>query len=88
MEYKVESNSNGSSNLSVQSMDGPKNVKIQLYDLNTGKVTNEKAVSINSALKTIFTNVKSSVYLLYIWLPDCTKPLVVGGDKQGIVIEN
>jgi phosphoribosylformylglycinamidine (FGAM) synthase-like amidotransferase family enzyme len=88
MDYKVESNSNGSNDLRVQSLEGSKNVKIQLYDLNNGQVTSQKEVNINGSFKTIFTNVKSSLYLLYIWLPGCNKPVVVGDDKQGILIEN
>ncbi len=88
MDYKVESNSTGSKELSVQSLEGSKNVKIQLYDLNSGQVTSQKEINVNSSFKTIFTNVKSSLYLLYIWLPGCNKPVVVGGEKQGIRIEN
>jgi phosphoribosylformylglycinamidine (FGAM) synthase-like amidotransferase family enzyme len=88
MDYKVESNSNGSNDLRVQSLEGSKNVKIQLYDLNNGQVASQKEVNINGSFKTIFTNVKSSLYLLYIWLPGCNKPVVVGDDKQGILIEN
>lgn len=88
MDYKVESNSKGSNDLSVQSFEGSKNVRIQLYDLNSGQVISQKEININSSFKTIFTNVKSSLYLLYIWLPGCNKPVVVGDDKQGIRIEN
>jgi hypothetical protein len=87
-EYKIESNSNGSNDLRVQSLEGSKTVRIQLYDLNNGQVINQKEVMIDSSFKTIFTKVKSSHYLLYIWLPGCTKPVVVGGEKQGIIIEN
>ena len=88
MDYKVEANTNGSRVISVQSLEGAKNVRIQLYDLNSGQVTNQKEVNINGSFKTVFTNIKSSLYLLYVWLPGCNKPVVVGGDKQGILIEN
>lgn len=88
VDYKVESNSSGSKDIRIQSLDGSKNVKIQLYDLNTGQVVGQQEVFISSAFKSIFRNVKSSLYMVYIWLPGCNKPIVVGGDKQGILIEN
>ena len=88
MDYKVESKSSGSKDIRVKSLEESKDVRIQLYDLNSGTVTDQKEVSINNSLKTIFTNVKSSVYLLYVWLPGCQKPIVIDGGKQGILIEN
>jgi hypothetical protein len=88
VDYKIEPNPTGSSDVRIHSLEGTKNVKIQLYDLNSGQVIDQKESNLTGSFKTIFTNVKTSIYLLYIWLPGCNKPVVVGGDKQGIRIEN
>jgi hypothetical protein len=88
IDYKIESKSNGSADVNIKSLEASKGVKIQLYDLNSGQVVSEKEVNITSAFKPIFTNVKPSLYTLYIWLPGCNKPVVFDGEKHGILIEN
>jgi hypothetical protein len=88
IDYNVESKSNGSIDVNVKSLEGTKDVKLQLYDLNAGQVISEKEITLNSAYKTIFTNVNPSLYAIYIWLPDCKRPVVFDGEKHGILIEN
>ncbi len=88
VDYKVESKSTDSSDVNVKSLEGTKDVKLQLYDLNTGQVISEKEINLNSAYKTIFTNVNPSLYAIYIWLPGCKRPVVFEGEKHGILIEN
>lgn len=87
-DYKIESKSNGSSILKMKSLEGSRQVKIQLYDLNVGKVVNEKNMVVNNIYQTIFTEVKPSLYVFYVWLTGCNKPIVIGGEKNGILIEN
>jgi len=88
IDYSIESKSQGASIVNVKSLENASAVKIQLYDLNIGKVVSEKEVTITSSFKSIFTDVKPSLYILYVWLPGCTKPLVIDGEKHGILIEN
>jgi hypothetical protein len=88
VDYLIESRSNGSKAINLKSAEIPKAVKVQLYDLNIGKVVNEREVTIGTSFKSIFVDVKSSLYIVYIWLPGCTKPVVIGGEKHGILIEN
>ena len=88
VDYKIESKLESSSVINMKSLERPMDVKIQLYDLNLGKVVNEKEININNTYKVIFSDVTSSLYIFYIWIPACSKPLTVGGDKHGILIEN
>jgi hypothetical protein len=88
IDYKVESKSKESSDVNVKSFEGTKDVKLQLYDLNSGQVVSEKEITLTSTYKTIFTNVNPSLYAIYIWLPGCKRPLVFEGEKHGILIEN
>ena len=88
IDYKIEPDSKGSSILHVKSLEGANQVKIQLYDLNLGKVVSEKEIQITRTYQAMFTEVKSSLYVLYVWLPGCAKPVTIGGEKYGILIEN
>lgn len=72
----------------IKSQEGSRDIKIQLYDLNTGKVVEEKKVNVNGQFKAVFSDVKSSLYMFYIWLPGCSKPVTFSGDKYGILVEN
>lgn len=88
IEYKTDSKVKGVGELSLKSLDGSKDVRIQLYDLNSGKVVNEVKVKVDSQYKVAFKNIQPSVYMLYVWALGCNKPTVIGGGKQGILIEN
>src|SRR6187549_669770 len=82
IDYSIESKSQGATSIvNVKSLENASAVKIQLYDLNIGKVISEKEVTIMGSFKSIFTDVKPSLYILYVWLPGCNKPLVIGGEK-------
>lgn len=88
IEYRVDAKTKGLSMISIKSLETPSDIKIQLYDLNVGKVIDEKEMNLNGNFALTFTDVKPSFYLFYIWLPGCAKPTVVSGEKHGILIEN
>lgn len=88
VDYEVESTAKGAGIFNIKSLEGSKDVKIQLYDLNIGKVVSEKEVTITRSFQSIFTDVQPSLYILYVWIPGCKKPMAVGGEKHGILIEN
>ena len=88
IDFKVESKGKGLEQIAIKSLDGAKDLKIQLYDLNLGKVVDETKMATNNTFQVAFKNMKPSLYMLYVWLPGCTKPQVIDGGKQGILIEN
>jgi hypothetical protein len=89
IEYKILPRSKGLSDLTVKSIGNSKDLRIQLYDLNTGKIVDEQRTNATSNLnKPLFVNVKSSVYMFYIWVAGCNKPITFSGEQQGILIEN
>ena len=61
-------------------------MKVQLYDLLTGKVFQEKEISsLGSANQEIFQNVPPSRYSIIIRIEHCDKPKALGG-VNGITI--
>ena len=88
LDFKVESKEKGSSTISLRSSSGSVLAKVQLYDLNAGKVVVEKEVNLTSDFTITFTEVKSSTYTFYAWAQNCKKPLAIIGEKHGILIEN
>jgi hypothetical protein len=88
IDFRVEPDEKGSNSISIKSLDGPRSMKIQLYDLNEGKVVDEKETVFNDSYTLTFKNVRSSFYMFYLWLPNCKKPSVFSGQRHGIRIEN
>ena len=88
MEYMADNKGKGLNELSIKSLDGLKDVKIELYDLNAGKVIAEAKITADNQFKVVFKNIIPSLYMLYIWPLGCKKPIVLGGEKHGILIEN
>lgn len=86
--YEVQSISDGSKEINLKIKSGSENLKIQLYDLNEGKIVAEAQFEIDDRYKSAFKDVKPSVYAIYIWPNGCSKPLVYTGEKLGILIEN
>jgi hypothetical protein len=61
-------------------------MKIQLYDLYTGKVIQEKEItSLGSANQEVFQHVPPSTYSIIIRIEHCEKPTTLGG-VNGIAI--
>jgi hypothetical protein len=67
--YKIYLNSNGSVN----------GVRVQLYDLNQGKIIAEKVINLQAKDIEVFTNVKSSVYTINLKIEGCDKKQSLGG---------
>lgn len=88
IKFEVKPGSQGLSTITMRCLDGSKLAKIQLYDLNEGKVKLEVEKIINNDLSVIFENVKPSIYAFYVWLPGCKKPIVISGEKVGVTVEN
>lgn len=62
---------------STRSADG---IKVQLYDLFTGKIFQEKQIaSLSTASQEIFQNVPPSRYSIIIRVEHCEKPTTLGG---------
>ncbi|WNB17279.1 hypothetical protein [Marivirga arenosa] len=53
---------------------------LKLYDLNEGKITEEKKVFFNkNQSKVVFSNLKLGRYTVYIYKKNCDKPITLGG---------
>jgi len=88
LDYQVKSDGKGTSSINIKSLEGSSLMKIQLYDMNLGKVVDEKEIRISTSFNIAFKDVKTSRYMFYIWLPGCKRPSAFSGNEQGILIEN
>ncbi len=44
--------------------------------------------TLNDIKKSVFEDVKPSVYAFHVWLPGCKKPIVISSEKVGVTVEN
>ena len=88
LSYRVQTISNGSKEISLKIGNGSETLKIQLYDLNEGKIVAETQLELGDSYKSVFRDVRPSVYAIYLWPNGCSKPLVYTDEKLGILIEN
>lgn len=88
IKFEVKPGNQGLSSINMKSVSGSKSAKIQLYDLNEGRVAMEVEKIISNDFSVVFENVRPSIYAFYVWLPGCKKPIVISGEKVGVTVEN
>lgn len=86
IEYSVKEITPSNFSIALQSSESLGNVHVQLFDLYTGKVIQEKDIAGGVSLKReVFTGVKASLYIIYIKYDGCDRKRSLGG-IQGIKI--
>jgi hypothetical protein len=82
VQFIVEEKSQNAYSIQLKSETPLTSIKIQLYDLFTGKVLEEKAIpSLTVVSQEVFQNVPPSKYAIIIRTDDCDKPKTLGGIK-------
>lgn len=80
IQYSLEKNQDNSFSIYLKAQATTPLLKIQLYDLFTGKVLAEKEInSLTTASREVFTNVPPSRYSIIIRAEHCEKPTTLGG---------
>ena len=82
VQYTIEEKSQNAYSIRLKSETTLTSVKIQLYDLFSGKVVDDKEIpSLTVVSQEVFRNVPPSKYTIIIRTDDCSKPKSLGGIK-------
>lgn len=82
IQYTVEQKSQNAYSIFLKSESRLTSVTIQLYDLFSGKVLEEKQIAaLTVSAHEVFSNVPPSKYAIIIRTDDCNKPKTLGGIK-------
>lgn len=88
VKHQISTSPSGAIEVTLQLPQDLNITRIGLYDLNTGRVVAEVKMKDFGKEEAVFKAVRPSIYMFFVWISECDKPLVYSGDKKsGVVVE-